>query len=48
MKKIRFLFFNSIGNIRILRLLSLCCRLIYAGKQLADDKTAKEYSIEGW
>lgn len=24
-----------------------CCRLIYAGKQLADDKTAKEYNIEG-
>ncbi|KAL4293964.1 hypothetical protein AHAS_Ahas18G0180700 [Arachis hypogaea] len=23
------------------------CRLIYAGKQLADDKTAKEYNIEG-
>ncbi|KAK2382021.1 ubiquitin-60S ribosomal protein L40 [Trifolium repens] len=22
-------------------------RLIYAGKQLADDKTAKEYNIEG-
>lgn len=23
------------------------CRLIYAGKQLADDKTAKDYNIEG-
>lgn len=23
------------------------CRLIYAGKQLGDDKTAKEYNIEG-
>lgn len=23
------------------------CRLIYAGKQLADDKTAKDYAIEG-
>ncbi|KAH9646874.1 ubiquitin-NEDD8-like protein RUB1 [Citrus sinensis] len=24
-----------------------CCRLIYAGKQLADDKTARDYNIEG-
>lgn len=23
------------------------CRLIYAGKQLADDKTARDYNIEG-
>ncbi len=23
------------------------CRLIYAGKQLGDDKTAKDYNIEG-
>ena len=23
------------------------CRLIYAGKQLGDDKTAREYNIEG-
>ena len=26
---------------------SAFCRLIYAGKQLADDKTAKDYNIEG-
>ncbi|CAN6204478.1 unnamed protein product [Urochloa humidicola] len=25
----------------------IVCRLIYAGKQLADDKTAKDYNIEG-
>jgi hypothetical protein len=25
----------------------MLCRLIYAGKQLADDKTAKDYNIEG-
>jgi len=23
------------------------CRLIYAGKQLGDDKTARDYNIEG-
>lgn len=27
--------------------LLVVCRLIYAGKQLADDKTAKDYNIEG-
>ena len=27
--------------------LLLVCRLIYAGKQLGDDKTAKDYNIEG-
>jgi hypothetical protein len=24
-----------------------CCRLIFAGKQMSDDKQAKEYNIEG-
>jgi len=32
---------------RMLIYLMDVCRLIYAGKQLADDKTAKDYNIEG-
>lgn len=36
----------SVGNTRIWWF-AFFCRLIYAGKQLADDKTAKEYNIEG-
>jgi len=28
-------------------MLSAGCRLIYAGKQLGDDKTARDYNIEG-
>lgn len=28
-------------------LISLCCRLIFAGKQMNDEKQAKEYNIEG-
>ena len=34
---------------KILIVLNMCTlgRLIYAGKQLGDDKTAKDYNIEG-
>ena len=32
--------------LRNLRLMD-CCRLIFAGKQMHDDKSAKEYNIEG-
>ncbi|KHN26856.1 Ubiquitin-NEDD8-like protein RUB2 [Glycine soja] len=35
------------SNSKNLTTVASCCRLIYAGKQLADDKTAKEYNIEG-
>lgn len=39
-------FVNYFGG-HILYPVILSCRLIYAGKQLADDKTAKDYNIEG-
>lgn len=50
-----FLFFSFAttlcGFTRLLTVLlvdvSNLCRLIYAGKQLGDDKTAKDYNIEG-
>ena len=38
--------FYSVGNFNHM-IVATYCRLIYAGKQLADDKTAKEYNIEG-
>lgn len=49
-----FYLYNEIGS--FFGLVQLCaeflfvfanCSLIYAGKQLADDKTAKDYNIEG-
>jgi hypothetical protein len=35
------------GSSELMIQLLSSCRLIYAGKQLADDKTAKDYNIEG-
>lgn len=37
----------NLVNLHLIICLLVFFRLIYAGKQLADDKTAKEYNIEG-